>query len=101
MLSPAAQDVPLGQEMLPPSPEHLAVALCVSLCWMSPCAFVCGSRGWCFPEPREPEGVCGSKIQGQTDGWELPGEHHQSGVAAPSTAKWDISTPYLHGTFPA
>lgn len=39
--------------------------------------------------------------QGQTDGWLLPGEQRQSEVVAPSTAKLDISTPYLHCTLPA
>lgn len=98
-LSPPAQDVSLGQEMLPPSPEHLAVALCVSLCWMSPCAFVCGHNtallDGAFLNPgSQKEPVDLKNIQGQTDGWELPGELHQSGVAAPSTAKG-----YQHSIF--
>lgn len=92
-LSPPAQDVPLGQEVAPPSPEHLGVAPCVSLCWAmdEPQALNPGS----WKEPLDLE-----NIQGQADGWGLPGEWRQSGVAAPSMAEWDSSTPYLHCTFP-
>lgn len=56
----------------------------------------CTVLPWSQMEPVELK-----NIQGQTDGWGLPEEQRQPGVAAPSTAKWDISTPYLHCTFPA
>lgn len=109
MLSPAAQDVPLAQEVVPPWPEHLAVSPYVSLCWAMDepmVAFVCGHGTpllhcalLSLGSQKEPVEL--KSIQGQADGWELAGEWHQSGVAAPSMVKWDISTPYLHCTFPA